>query len=47
MSGLVEYAIFVYHSALFNLRAVFVSVNNAILYCRLNKVIAKFELKEF
>ena len=35
------------YSALFSLRAVFVSINNVISYCRLNKVIARFEFKRF
>ena len=39
------YALSAYHSALFNLKPVFISINNVILYCRLNKVITRFEFK--
>ena len=47
LSGLAWHASPARHSASFSLRILWVSINNAMLYCRLNEIIAKFELKEF
>ena len=45
MSELIWYALSTRYNALFNLRASWVSINNAKLYCRLNEIIARFKLR--
>ena len=34
------------HNALFSLKALWVSINNAKLYCYLNEIITRFEFRE-
>ena len=43
---LIWHALFARHSALFNLRVLWVTVNNVMFYCRFNEIITRFELRE-